>query len=56
MCGGVVEWLAYRTSNVWIACSNQVRGKPLFEKENLHSMLSTGWFQERIIECVYVSL
>ena len=25
------------------------------EQETLHSLLSTGWFQERIQECFYIS-
>jgi hypothetical protein len=28
-------------------------GKLFPEQEDLHSLLSTGWFQEQILNCVY---
>jgi hypothetical protein len=56
----VIKWRHGRgvqTSNVMIASrmgSNPDRVSLCFlEKETLHLLLSTGWFQERIQKCVY---
>jgi hypothetical protein len=55
--GDMAEWFMLRTSNlmiVYLMGSNPDRAS-LFslEQETLHSLLSTGWFQERIRKSVY---
>jgi hypothetical protein len=52
--GGVAEWLTLQTSNLRIAAWVQTllgASRCYLQQENLHSLLSIGWFQERIRKC-----
>jgi hypothetical protein len=54
-CGGMAEWLICQTNNLMIAScmgSNPV-SLCFLEQETLHTLLGTGWFQERLRQCVY---
>ena len=46
---GVAHWVARLTRNVEVVGSSPIKGPCSFlEQETLPSLLSTGWFQERI--------
>jgi hypothetical protein len=51
--GGMVEWLMHQTSNLRGLKTLSGASRCFLKKETLHSLLNTGWFQERIQECVY---
>ena len=47
--GGVAQWVARLTRNRSFVCKNPITGFRRFIKQlTLPSLLSTGWFQERI--------
>ena len=50
--GGVVQWVARLTRDQWIPVSREFephqRPRCFLEQETLLSLLSTGWFHERI--------
>jgi hypothetical protein len=51
--GGMAEWLTRRTGlAVWVQTPSGA-SRCFLEQETLHSLLSTGWFKERIRKCVY---
>ena len=49
---GVAQWVARLTCSRWMPVSHefepQQRPRCFLERETLLSLLSTGWFQERI--------
>ena len=47
--GGAAQWVARLTRNVKVVGLSPIKGPSCFlEQETLPSLLSTGWFQERI--------
>ena len=50
--GGVAQWVARLTRNPWMHVSRDFKpikcSRCFLEQETLPSLLSTGWFQERI--------
>ena len=55
--GGVAHWVARLTRDRWnlsVVSSSPIKGPHCFlEQETLLSLLSTGWFQERIRVCLF---
>ena len=52
--GGVAQWVGRLTRNVEVVGSNPTKAPRHFlEQETLSLLLSTGWFQERILACFH---
>ena len=45
---GIVKWLTRRTIDLRIASRMGSTNRSFLEQDTLHSLLSTGYFQERI--------